>query len=59
MLTALNRTIHDQDGATMTEYGMLIALIALVAFAGIQIFGVNLGALFSSFAAIVQGSAPG
>jgi pilus assembly protein Flp/PilA len=59
MLAALTLMIRDEEGATMTEYGILIMLIALVAFSGVQLFGVNLQTLFRTFAATVQGSMPG
>jgi pilus assembly protein Flp/PilA len=59
MLAALTLMIRDEEGATMVEYGILIALIALVAFSAVQLFGINLGILFSGFATIVHTSAPG
>jgi Flp pilus assembly pilin Flp len=59
MLAALPLMIRDQEGATMTEYGILVALIAIVAFSGVQLFGINLAALFRAFATAVQGSTPG
>jgi pilus assembly protein Flp/PilA len=45
--------IHDEDGATMVEYGLLIALIALVALAAIELLGSNLSALFNTVAGSV------
>jgi pilus assembly protein Flp/PilA len=59
MLAALTLMIRDEEGATMTEYGILIALIAIVAFSGVQLFGINLQTLFRAFAATVQASTPG
>jgi Flp pilus assembly pilin Flp len=59
MLAALTLMISDEEGATMTEYGILIMLIALVAFSGVQLLGVNLQTLFRGFATAVQGSMPG
>ena len=59
MLAALTLMIRDEEGATMTEYGILIMLIALVALSGVQLFGINLQALFRSFATTVQASSPG
>jgi len=40
--------IRDEDGATMVEYGLLVALIAMVAFAAVQTLGLNLSTLFST-----------
>jgi len=38
----------DQDGATMVEYGLLVALIAMIALAAVQALGLNLSTLFST-----------
>jgi pilus assembly protein Flp/PilA len=59
MLAALTLMFRDEEGATMTEYGILIALIALVAFSAVQLFGINLATLFGGFATVVHTSAPG
>ncbi len=41
----------DRDeGATMVEYGLLVAFIALVALVGITVFGSKLSAFFSTLA---------
>lgn len=45
--------IRDEDGATMVEYGLLVALIAMVAFAAVQTLGLNLSTLFSTTATSV------
>jgi pilus assembly protein Flp/PilA len=45
--------IRDEDGATMVEYGLLVALIAMVAFAAAQTLGLNLSTLFSTTATSV------
>jgi pilus assembly protein Flp/PilA len=37
----------DEEGATMVEYGLLVAFIALVALVGVKALGVNLNNLFS------------
>jgi Flp pilus assembly pilin Flp len=50
--------VRDEEGATMTEYAILIALIAIVAFSGVQLFGINLQTLFRTFGTVVQGSTP-
>jgi Flp pilus assembly pilin Flp len=60
MLAALTLMFRDEEGATMTEYGILLALIALVAFSGVQLFGVNLATLFGTFAtAVLHSISPG
>ena len=49
-MTKLITMIRDEEGATMVEYGLLIALIALVAIAGVTVLGTNLNSLFSTVA---------
>jgi pilus assembly protein Flp/PilA len=44
---------HDEEGATMVEYGLLIAFIAMVALVGVQMLGSNLNALFTTVAGTV------
>jgi pilus assembly protein Flp/PilA len=57
MLTTLagivRRLKNDEDGATMVEYGLLVALIAMVALAGVSALGINLQTLFSTTAGSV------
>ena len=53
-LCAIARDLrHDEEGATMVEYGLLVALIAMVALAGISILGVNLQTLYTAVAGSV------
>jgi pilus assembly protein Flp/PilA len=53
-LCAIARDLRrDEEGATMVEYGLLVALIAMVALAGISILGVNLQTLYTSVAGSV------
>jgi pilus assembly protein Flp/PilA len=42
--------IRDEEGATMVEYGLLVALIALVALGAVQAIGINLSTLFNNAA---------
>ena len=53
MLTKLIAMIRDEEGATMVEYGLLVALIALVAITGVTLLGTNLQALFNTVAGSV------
>jgi pilus assembly protein Flp/PilA len=53
MITNLAAMIRDEEGATMVEYGLLIALIALVAIVGVTLLGTNLNSLFSTVAGSV------
>jgi pilus assembly protein Flp/PilA len=38
---------NDEEGATMVEYGLLVAFIALVALAGVKLLGTDLNKLFT------------
>jgi pilus assembly protein Flp/PilA len=46
-LTSCKNFINNEDGATAIEYGLLVALIALVIVAGAAAVGTNLNALFT------------
>jgi pilus assembly protein Flp/PilA len=50
MLHIFTAMIRDEEGATMVEYGLLVALIAMVALAAVQTLGVNLSSLFNQVA---------
>ena len=50
MLTTFKSMVRDEDGATMVEYGLLVALIALVALGAITTLGTNLSSLFNGVA---------
>lgn len=43
------RERHEDRGATMVEYGLLVAFIALVVVLGATLLGTQLSSLFSSF----------
>lgn len=49
----------DDDGATFVEYGVLLMLVALVAFSAIALLGPELNAIYNSAAAafLAKGSA--
>jgi pilus assembly protein Flp/PilA len=48
MHPTLASMIRDEEGATMVEYGLLVALIAMVALVAVQTLGLNLSTLFST-----------
>ncbi len=50
MLTTLTSMLRDDEGATMVEYGLMVALVALVALTAVKLLGTNLSALFNSVA---------
>ena len=44
-----SRFVNDDEGATIVEYALLIALIAMVVIAGAIFFGTELSEKFSEF----------
>jgi pilus assembly protein Flp/PilA len=50
MFEKLTLMIRDEEGATMVEYGLLVALIAMVALVAVALLGHNLSILFSTVA---------
>jgi pilus assembly protein Flp/PilA len=53
MISNLIAMIRDEEGATMVEYGLLVALIALVAITGVTLLGTNLNSLFNNVASSI------
>jgi pilus assembly protein Flp/PilA len=46
----IKRFLKDEEGATMVEYGLLAALIAIVCIAAITAVGDNLNVVFQTIA---------
>lgn len=53
MRNLITMFIRDEEGATMVEYGLLIALIALVAITAVKVLGQNISTLFNTVAGSV------
>lgn len=49
-MTTFTSMIRDEEGATMVEYGLLVALIAMVALVGVTTLGNNLKSLYNTVA---------
>ena len=54
MLTLMNRFRRDETGASMIEYVLLIALIAIVAATGALALGNNINNFFTGIASYLQ-----
>lgn len=54
MKTLFARFIKDESGATAIEYGLIAALIAVVAIGAMTTVGTNLTARFNEIAAALQ-----
>lgn len=50
MLEIMKRLVVEEEGQAMTEYGLLVALIAIAAIAGVVAVGEDLLALFEDVA---------
>lgn len=48
MLSAVRNVLRDEQGATMVEYGIMVALIAAICIAVISTLGQNVSNAFST-----------
>lgn len=55
MQSRMQSMLKDEKGATMVEYALLVAFIALIAAAGANILGDGLSAQFSAIAEKIKG----
>jgi Flp pilus assembly pilin Flp len=55
MLSLIKRLFYDEDGATTTEYAMLVVFVALAIAVGAQAFGTSLSGFFSNVASSISG----
>jgi pilus assembly protein Flp/PilA len=53
MVAAMKRFWSDESGATAVEYGLMVALIAVVIITAVALLGTNLSNKFNSVAASV------
>ena len=50
--------IRKQEGATMVEYGLMVALIAVVCIGSVKALGLSIDSLFSVVQADVKSATP-
>jgi pilus assembly protein Flp/PilA len=53
MLSQLMAWMNREEGQGMAEYGLIIALVAVVVIAALTLLGTNLTAIFNSIATTV------
>jgi len=53
LFTTGTRFVRDDEGASLAEYGLLLALIAIVCMAGMTILGTNINGLFNSVSSTI------
>jgi pilus assembly protein Flp/PilA len=46
----INRLRHDEEGAALVEYGILVGLIAVVCIVAVTTLGTQISTLFSNLA---------
>ncbi len=56
MTKLLSRLWKDEEGATMVEYGLMVALIAVVCVIAVTAIGTNLKATFTSIGTSIAGT---
>jgi pilus assembly protein Flp/PilA len=47
MLKSLTNVLVNEDGATLVEYGMLVALVAVVSLTAVKLLGTEVVAAFT------------
>ncbi len=55
IVSKLNALIRDEDGATLVEYGLVVALIAVAAITAVTLLGTNITATFNNIASHFTG----
>jgi pilus assembly protein Flp/PilA len=50
LLTSARAFIRDEEGASLAEYGLLLALIAVVCIAGMTTLGGKINTMFNTLA---------
>ena len=56
MIKMIKNFFKDEEGATMVEYGLMLALIAVVCITAVALLGTNLSTKFTSVASTVSGA---
>ncbi len=53
LLKAAGRFVREEEGASLAEYGLLLALIALVCLAGMTLLGTVINSMFSQVSSTI------
>ncbi len=54
--TQLYGLLRNEDGQTLSEYGMILFFLVIVAIGAVTLLGVNITAIFNSVAGAFSGS---
>ena len=58
-MNLIKRFIHEEDGATAIEYGLIAGLVAVAIITALSLLGTSLDSLFSDVATQVDGATTG
>jgi pilus assembly protein Flp/PilA len=50
LITQAKHFLRDEEGATMVEYALMLALIAIVCIGAVSLIGTNANAMFQTIA---------
>jgi pilus assembly protein Flp/PilA len=53
LLVAAKGFLRDEEGASLAEYGLLLALIAVVCLAGMTLLGSQINSMFNSVSSTI------
>ena len=53
MCNSMRELVDRQEGATMVEYGLMVAFIAIVALAAVTVLGMNVREIYSEMAGLL------
>jgi len=56
MMNLIKRFVREEEGATMVEYGLMVALIAVACIITVTALGTNLNTLFGKVTSAVSGA---
>ena len=54
MLSLVKKFVRGEEGATMVEYGLMVALIAVVVMAALLVLGPTIAAMFTEVNTEIQ-----
>ena len=53
MSALFNALLQDESGQDLAEYGLLVALVAIIAVAGVTVFGADINNFFNNIASLI------
>jgi pilus assembly protein Flp/PilA len=53
ILARSSKFVRDEEGASLAEYGLLLALIAVVCIGAITVLGTNISSMFANLAGAI------